>query len=208
MRSLRPLLLLLLSSVAASGCRACSSCGNVAKSIRETAPEDAVKEQARKELETSPAKLSTICGVDVSGLKDMVVTVVKSEWAKHQVKVEGTAIRSAEAGSDDDDGDDDAEPKDASTVTATTKDAGRAVATMPVASAARKDAGPSIVVAPLRSIVCVGVVIVLIDPVMDSDGTRTGWKVTNLEVDSVQTEGVRFDKTKASGGGRRRHHHH
>ena len=164
----------------------------MAKSIRETAPEGAVKEQARKELETSPAKLSTICGVDVSGLKDMVVTVVKSEWAKHHVKVEGAAIRSAEAGSDDDDDDDahddDAEPKDASTVTATTKDAGRAVA-------------------PLRSIQCVGIVIVLIDPVMDSDGTRTGWKVTNLEVDSVQTEGVRFDKTKTSGGGRRRHHH-
>ena len=43
--------------------------------------------------------------------------------------------------------------------------------------------GPSIVVAPLRSTACVGVVIVLIDPVMDSDGTRTGWRVTNLEVD-------------------------
>ena len=86
MDSLRPVLLLLLFSVAASGCRACSSCGNVAKSIRETAPEDAVKKQARKELETSPAKLSTICGVDVSGLKDMVVTVVK--FAVREVGIE------------------------------------------------------------------------------------------------------------------------
>jgi len=132
--------------------------------------------------------------VDVTGLKDMVVTVVRSEWAKHRVKVEGTAIRSADAGTDDDDDDDDdddAGPKDASSGTA-----------------ARKDAGPSIVVAPLRALRCVGVVIVLIDPVMASDGTRTGWKVTNVEVDSVQTEGVRFDKTKAPAAGRRRHHHH
>jgi len=54
MRSLRLKFLLLLLAVAASGCRGCSSCGNVAKSISETAPEDAVREQAQKELENHP----------------------------------------------------------------------------------------------------------------------------------------------------------
>jgi hypothetical protein len=175
MRLARRPFVVLLISLATSGCRACSSCGNVAKSIGEIAPEEDVKEQARKELERSPQTLSTICGVNVSGLKDMVVTVVKSEWAKHQVKVEGTAIRAVEPGPDDDD-------------------------------ATEADAAPPVVIAPLKTILCVGVVLVFIDPVMGSDGKRTAWKVTNLEVDSVQTLEVTFDKAKSSRRGHRHHH--
>jgi len=175
-RGVRTVLLLL--SVTCTGCRACTS-------IAKTAPREDVEKVAREELARSPEKLSTICGVRVSALKDMVVSVVKSEWAKHTVHVEGTAVPVLDdAGAmiaDDDETDDD----EGGTIEA----------------GARKP----IVVNPTKAILCVGVVVMTIDPILDEHGNGTGWHATGVEVDSVATAGVAFEKAKH---GHHHHHHH
>jgi len=158
---------ILLSLVlACSGCRACAS-----------APKEDVERATREELAKSPEKLSTICGVRVSALKDMVVSVVKSEWMKHTVHVEGTAVPILDdAGAmmaDDDEDDEGGVP----------------------------EAGAKPIVAnPAKAILCVGVVVVTMD------GNH---HATELEIESVATAGVVFEKAKHSGGHHHhRHHHH
>lgn len=203
--------------LAAGGCRGCV-CSNIAKSISEKPTEEEVKEEAKKELAKSPAKLSTICGVRVSALKDMVVTIVSSSVARHEVKVEGTAVlAAADAGpleDDADDADDDAgDDVDASEGDAAPKPAASARVTTTTTTTTKDAAPPSapIVVSPGKAILCAGVVSLSITAVLDADGKRKGWDASNLEVESVATEGVKFEKAKATtSGGRhhRRHHHH
>jgi len=207
--------------LAAGGCRGCV-CSNIAKSIADKPTEEEVKEEAKKELAKSPAKLSTICGVRVSALKDMVVTIVSSSVARHEVKVEGTAVlAAADAGpleDDVEDADDDAgDDADASGEggAAPKPSASSRVTAMTTTTTTKDAASPSpsapILVSPGKAILCVGVVSLSITAVLDADGKRRGWDASNLEVESVATEGVKFEKAKATtSGGRhhRRHHHH
>lgn len=160
-----PLVALVL---ACSACRACTS-----------PPKEDVEKAAREELAKSPEKLSTICGVRVSALKDMVVSVVKSEWTKHTVHVEGTAVPvldDAGAMVADDDDDDDEEGG--------THDAG---------------AKKPIVANPAKAILCVGVVVVTLD---------SNHHASELEIESVATAGVVFEKAKHGGHHHHHHHHH
>jgi hypothetical protein len=180
--------------LSASGCRGCF-CANATKAMAKTAPEDVVREEAKKQIEASPAKMSTICGVSVSALKDVVVTVVKSEWARHEVKIEGKAVPIAGAPPPADEDDDDDDDASASATGDGGKDAGK-----PAARA--KDAGAPVLVDPAKALRCAGVFVMTIDPVLDDHGDRTGWKVTSFEVDSVSTPGVHHRSH------RRRHHHH
>jgi hypothetical protein len=198
--------LLILS---AGGCRGCF-CSNAAKALAETPPPEAIQEQTRETLAKQPSKLSTICGVNVSALADMVLTVVHAGATSSQVKVEGTAVY-AEAGApdaaveEDDEGDED-DDIDAASLDAASPEAG-----------AKKDAGATerapIVVDKTKALLCTGVVVVMLTPQLDEHGNAKGWKATSVEVDSVQTPGVHFDKEKAkaktsSPRRRRRHHHH
>ena len=51
-----------------------------------------------------------------------------------------------------------------------------------------------IVVSPGKAILCAGVVSLSITAVLDADGKRKGWDASNLEVESVATEGVKFER--------------
>ena len=176
--------------LAAGGCRGCF-CTNAAKAFVETPPPEVIQEQTRETLAKQPSKLSTICGVSVSGLADMVLTVVRAGATSSEVKVEGRAIY-GDAGADEEEEDDDEDD-------ASTNDAGT-----------RKDAGTRtpLVVDRTKVLLCTGVLVVMLTAQLDEHGNAKGWKTSSIEVDSVQTPGVHFDKAKAAAPRRRHHHHH
>ena len=214
-RGVRALVALLL--LAMSGCRGCLGAAE-----RPTASPEVVKEEAKKALERSPGVLSTICGVDVSALKDMVLTVVSSEGAKHRVRVEGSAVRrSTGAGSEappsadedldgsasDDAPSDDAGDDDDDAATPTIVDA-------PLGGDASMTNRAPIVTDPLKAIACAGIVALTIASKVDDHG-GTEWRSSGLEVESVATAGVVFVKAAAKPSTpsrprsrHHRHHHH
>lgn len=180
------------------GCRQCS---NAAKASAQTPPPEVVEQKTREALEKDPTPLSTICGVRVAGLEDLKLTVVKAGHAS-QVRVEGKPVLE-DAGVEEDDGEDEDED-DAGNADAGKRDAGAA--------------GAAVIVTDTKKLLaCVGVVVIALAVELDHDGNAKGWKTVTVAVDSVETPGVHFDKTKpethtpethAPRHTPRRHHHH
>ena len=169
--------LLLISTLASSGCHK--------PVVKPPPPEDVIIEEARKQLERSPVMLSTLCGINVSGLQHMVVTVVKSEGSRHEVKVEGTAILNADGGAPEgvpdggDDGDDDV-------------DAGKVDVQFNIPR----------VLSPGQMLRCTGVVALTIEAIVNKDHVSAGWESHHAEVLKVTTAGVGIEKAVEQ------HHHH
>ena len=171
------------------GCRGCF-CTRAIRASAETPPPDVIEEQTRQALAKNPSKLSTICGVRVSRLDDMKLTVVRAGRTSSDVRVEGTAVLAdAGVGEAEDDFDDEEEEE-----------------------AGVRDAQAVLVIDKTKARLCVGVVAVAITVVLDRDGHAAGWTAHSIEVDSVATAGVHYDKekakAKAAGGSHHHHHHH
>lgn len=184
--------------IAAGGCRGCF-CTNAAKALAETPPPDVVEQKTREALTKDPSKLSVICGLRVSALTDMVVTVVRAGATTSEVKVEGKAVPSDAGTPADEEGAGD------------TGDAGDEGDDDDASAATISSARAPLVVDRTKALLCAGVLVVALTPDLDEHGNAKGWHTVSIEVDSVQTAGVHFDKTKASAPSRhhrRRHHHH
>lgn len=72
------------------------------------------------------------------------------------------------------------------------------VSTVQVEGTAVREGDASIDVG--KALVCAGAVMATFIPILGSDGKRTGWTLSSLDVDSVETPGVTFTKPS--------HHHH
>ena len=72
------------------------------------------------------------------------------------------------------------------------------ISTVHVEGTAVREADASIDVG--KALVCAGVLMASFVPILGSDGKRTGWTLSSMDVDSVETPGVSFTKPS--------HHHH
>ncbi len=127
------------------------------------APEDVVKDKATERLKDDSDLLSTICGVPVDALEDMIVTVIDQTLSTSKVRVTGKPTRSSDAAD----------------------------------------------VEHIReALVCAAVLAITMQPILGSDGKATGWTLTGMEIDSVETPGVKFEPSTPSTHHRRHHHHH
>lgn len=187
-----------------AGCGDGCVCTNIAKSVTKEPPPAQVQAEIARQLGRDGDAATRLCGVEVTGLSDVIVEVEEGRIGARHAKVQGRPIFA-----------DGGDGPDASSL-ASAPDAGRpadAGAKRADAGAADSgaDSGAEVVVAlrdPRALAACAGVVSVLAVAVYASDGTVKEWTFKEIEVESVSTPGVKFEKSSSTGGGRRRHHHH